>query len=96
MTIRTINVMTGEESERELTEQEIAALPGPVIPTPIQLLEELDSNNALTQRNLREIIILLSESIKHLSNGNVDIAQIPGVAKVYIAEASAVKLREQL
>lgn len=59
-------------------------------------LAELDAANALTQRNLRETIMLMSEAFKQATSGAVDLSQIPGVAKVYEVEAQAEALRAQL
>ena len=65
-------------------------------PTPAQLLAQLDSENALTQRNLRETVMLMAEAFKTLTNGSVDLSAIPGVSKVYEVEAQAAVLRGQL
>jgi len=59
-------------------------------------LAELDAANALTQRNLRETIMLMSEAFKQATSGAVDLSQISGVAKVYEVEAQAEALRAQL
>ena len=66
------------------------------VPTPAQLLAQLDSENALTQRNLRETVMLMAEAFKTITNGSVDLSAIPGVAKVYEVEAQAAVLRGQL
>lgn len=70
----------------------------PVIvePTPIEKLAQLDAENALTQRNLRETIMLMNEAFKQLSGGALDLSKIPGVAAVYTVEAQAKALRSQL
>lgn len=65
-------------------------------PTPIELLAKLDADYALTQRNLRETVMLMNEAFKQLSGGALDLSQIPGVAMVYAVEAQAQSLREQL
>ena len=71
-------------------------IPFPVdSPSPSQLLEKLDAENQLTQRNLREAIMLLVETVK-TANPAVDLTPIPGIAKVFEVEAEAAKLREQL
>lgn len=67
----------------------------PVV-TPRDLLAKLDAENALTQRNLRETILLMAEAFKVVSNNAVDLSQIPGVAKVAEVEAQAAALRAQL
>jgi hypothetical protein len=64
--------------------------------SPRQQLAALDADNALTQRNLRETVMLMAEAFKTLSGGAVDLAAIPGVAKVYEVEAQAAALRNQL
>jgi len=67
-----------------------------VEPTPLQKLQQLDTENALTQRNLREVVLLMAEAFKQVTNGAVDLSAIPGVAKVYEVEAQAAVLRAQL
>ena len=59
-------------------------------------LAELDAANALTQRNLRETVMLMAEAFKQISGGAVDLSAIPGVAQVYAVEAEAEALRAQL
>lgn len=68
----------------------------PPPPTPAQQLAQLDADNALTQRNLRETVMLMAEAFKTITNGSVDLSAIPGVAKVYAVEAQAAELRAQL
>lgn len=65
-------------------------------PTVQEKLAALDASNTLTQRNLRETIMLMSEAFKQATSGAVDLSQIPGVAKVYEVEAQAEALRAQL
>lgn len=65
-------------------------------PTPQDLLNKLDADNALTQRNLRETVMLMAEAFKTISGGALNLSQIPGVAKVYEVEAQAAVLRAQL
>ena len=96
MTIREINLQTGEVTERELTTEELVALPVAVSDTPATLLAKLDAANALTQRNLRETIMLMAEAFKQITGGAVNLSLIPGVAKVYEVEAQAAILRGQL
>lgn len=67
-----------------------------VPPTPQEQLAQLDAQNALTQRNLRETVMLMAEAFKQISGGSVDLTAIPGVAKVYAVEAEAAALRAQL
>lgn len=96
MTIRTIDLATGEETTRDYTAAEMAALPVPVPPTPLELLAKLDADNALTQRNLRETIMLMAEAFKAATNGAIDLSQVRGVAIVAAVEAEAEALRAQL
>ena len=72
----------------------VQALPsGPTIQ---DQLAQLDAANTLTQRNLRETVMLMAEAFKTVTNGAVDLSTIPGVAKVYAVEAEAAALRSQL
>jgi hypothetical protein len=85
------------EGSIQITEEEAEALkPVPVPPTVQEQLAELDATNALSQRNLRETVMLMAEAFKTISGGSVDITLIPGVAKVFAVEAQAAALREQL
>jgi len=59
-------------------------------------LAALDGSNTLTQRNLRETVMLMAEAFKTLSGGQLDLSTIPGVAKVYEVEAQAAALRGEL
>ena len=80
-----------------ITPEEAEALrPIPPPPTPKDLLNKLDADNTLTQRNLRETIMLMNEAFKLVSNNAVDLSNIPGVAQVYAVEAQAAVLRGQL
>lgn len=65
-------------------------------PTTQDLLNKLDADNTLTQRNLRETIMLMNEAFKLVSSNSVDLSNIPGVAQVYAVEAQAAVLRGQL
>lgn len=65
-------------------------------PTTQYLLAKLDADNTLTQRNLRETIMLMNEAFKLVSSNAVDLSNIPGVAQVYAVEAQAAALRAQL
>lgn len=92
-----INVATGEVFQEEYTEQELVDIAATNIPaTPLQALQRLDAANQLTQRNLRETVMLMSEAFKQVTGGAVDLSTIPGVAKVYAVEAEAAVLRAQL
>jgi hypothetical protein len=80
-----------------ITEEEAEALrPVPPLPTVQDQLNKLDADNTLTQRNLRNTIMLMNEAFKLVSNNAVDLSGIPGVAKVYEVEAQAETLRSQL
>ena len=70
--------------------------PPPVPPTAIEQLAKLDADNTLTQRNLRETIMLMNEAFKLVSNNAVDLSNIPGVSQVYAVEAQAAALRATL
>ena len=81
----------------QITAEEAEALrPVPPPPTAQDLLNKLDADNTLTQRNLRETIMLMNEAFKLVSNNSVDLSNIPGVAQVYAVEAQAAALRAQL
>ena len=80
-----------------ITPEEAEALrPVPPPSTTQDLLNKLDADNTLTQRNLRETIMLMNEAFKLVSSNSVDLSAIPGVAKVYAVEAEAAALRVQL
>lgn len=85
------NINTGKLVE--LPDEEPIPQPNP---TPLELLAQLDQQNMLTQRNLRETIMLMAEAIKQATNNNIDLTLIPGVAKVVEVEAQAAALRSQL
>jgi hypothetical protein len=79
-----------------ITEEEAETLRQPTPPTPRELLAKLDVDNALTQRNLRETIMLMAEAFKAATNGAIDLSQVRGVQMVYAVEAEAEVLRAQL
>ena len=68
----------------------------PPPPTVQDELNALDAANTLTQRNLREFILLTTEAIKAATSGAVDLGQLPGVANVANVEAQAAVLRARL
>lgn len=68
----------------------------PPVPTISELLAKLDTDNELTQRNLREFILLTTQAIKVATSGAVDLSQIRGVAMVATVEAQAAALRTKL
>lgn len=84
------NLQTGE-----VTEHDDAPATAP-LPTAQDLLNKLDADNMLTQRNLRETVMLMNEAFKMVSNNAVDLSNIPGVAQLYAVEAQAAVLRGQL
>jgi hypothetical protein len=94
--IKEFNIATGEVTEREPTAEELAAAAAEPAPSVQQKLNALDYHNTLTQRNLRETIMLMAEAFKTVTNGQVDLSAIPGVAKVFEVEAQAAALRSQL
>lgn len=79
-----------------ITDAEAEALRSKQETTVYDKLAQLDVENALTQRNLRETIMLMAEAFKTVTGGQMDLSQIPGVAKVYQVEAEAATLRAQL
>jgi hypothetical protein len=82
----------------QITDAEAEAIRAATAPveTTQDKLNALDAANTLTQRNLRETIMLMAEAFKAVSNNSVDLSQIPGVKKVYEVEAQAQSLRAQL
>ena len=80
----------------QITDAEAEALKQVHTPTVAEKLAALDAANALTQRNLRETVMLMSEAFKQITGGAVNLTSIPGVAKVYEVEAQAAALRAQL
>ena len=79
------------------TPEQVQAIqnPSPTPPTVADQLAALDAENTLTQRNLREFILLTAAAVKSI-NPAVDLALLPGVAKVAEVEAAAFMLRAQL
>jgi len=77
-------------------EAEALRLAAIVPPSTFDLLAKLDADNTLTQRNLREFILLTAEAVKMATNGAVDMSQVVGVANVAVVEAEAAYLRSQL
>lgn len=84
------------QGDRAATAEEIAAWELSRLPTPRDLLAKLDADNALTQRNLREVILLMAEGFKQATGGALDLSQVRGVSMVYAVEAEAEVLREQV
>lgn len=93
-----IDLSTGQVQSVDLTPEELAAIDAAaaIAPTPKEQLAALDTENQLTQRNLRETVMLMAEAFKTVTSGAVDLSLIPGVAKVYEVEAQAQALRAQL
>jgi hypothetical protein len=79
-----------------ITDEEAEALRPVHTQTVADKLAQLDAENALTQRNLRDFILLTAEAVKVATNGAVDMSQVVGVAKVAQVEAEAALLRGQL
>jgi hypothetical protein len=65
-----------------------------VPPTPLEQLAQLDAANMLTQRNLRDFILLTVEALK--LGQPIDLSPVLGISKVIAVEAQAVELRKQL
>jgi hypothetical protein len=62
-------------------------------PSVIDQLNKLDTDNQLTQRNLRSIVKALTDAATGV---NIDIRNVPEVKKAIDAEAAAVELRKQI
>ena len=78
------------------TDAQVQAIQNPPpLATPAAQLAKLDADNTLTQRNLRDFILLTVKAVQQL-NPALDLTQIPGVAKVVAVEAQAATLRTQL
>jgi len=77
-------------------EAEALRLAAIVPPSTFDLLAKLDADNTLTQRNLREVILLMAEGFKQATGGALDLSQVRGVAIVAAVEAQAEALRVQL
>lgn len=98
----TIHVIDSEQFEYMLpagsvpiTDEEAEALkPVPAPPTVAEQLAALDAANTLTQRNLRDFILLTTEALK--LGQPVDLSSIRGVARVAEIEAQAAELRALL
>jgi hypothetical protein len=84
------------QGDRAATAEEIVAWELSRLPTPRDLLAKLDADNALTQRNPREVILLMAEGFKQATGGALDLSQVRGVAIVAAVEAQAEALRAQL
>jgi hypothetical protein len=83
--------------EQRAVVEAVAAAHNPTpAPTVTEQLKALDAANLLTQRNLRETVMLMAEAFKQITGGTVDLSAIPGVAKVYEVEAEAAALRALL
>ena len=78
-----------------ITDEEAQALrPKPPEPTVQDQLNALDETYKLTQRNLRDFILLVTEAMK--TGDPIDLSVLPGVQVVAAVEAEAQALREQL
>lgn len=83
------NIETGEVVELA----DLPVIPPPA-PTVIDQLTTLEQQYTLTQRNLREFILLTVEALK--VGAPVDLSVLPGVQVVAAVEAEAAALRAQL
>ena len=77
-----------------ITDSEAETMRAAAPPTPREQLAALDAQYALTQRNLREFILLTVEAIK--MGVPVDLSVLPGVQVVAAVEAEAATLRAQI
>lgn len=79
------------EAERDaiFASRSVTLLP----PTPEQRLRDLDTRYALSQRNLREVVMLFSTAFKQ---AGLDLTAIPGVQQVFAAEAEAIAIRAEI
>jgi hypothetical protein len=82
------------EDMTPIGDAELEALRAPKPPTPLEQLAELDAANTLTQRNLRDFILLTVEALK--LGKPVDLSPVLGISKVIAIEAEAKALRSQL
>jgi hypothetical protein len=81
----------------KITDKEAESLRPVPPPTTVQdQLAQLDADNALTQSNLRETVMLMTEAFKQITGGTLNLSSIPGVAKVYEVEAQAAILRGRI
>ncbi|MCA3173567.1 MAG: hypothetical protein ING25_11035 [Burkholderiales bacterium] len=83
----------------EITQEELAAIHATRVvqePAALTALQQLEADNQITQRRLRETIMLMAEAFKQITAGALDLSQIPGVAQVYAVEAQAAALRAEL
>lgn len=83
-----------QPGDREATQEEVAAWELVRLPTVADKLQALDTANALTQRNLRDFILLTTEALK--LGQPVDLTQVRGIQAVMAVEAEAAVLRAQL
>jgi hypothetical protein len=94
MSIITVNLQTGETSQRELTQAEIAAIPPAVQPTASEQIAALESANPITHRNLRDIMVLLGTLTEQVTGLPADAN--PAVKKAKAIEAQIAALRSQM
>ena len=80
--------------DRDATAEEVAAWELSRLPTVQDQLNTLDETYKLTQRNLRDFILLVTEAMK--SGEPVDLSQVRGIQLVSVVEAQAEILRAQL
>lgn len=94
MTVREVNVITGEETLRYYTQEELDAIVAqPALDLRVVRLAAIDQEAQLTPRAFRELVILMTEGFKAATGGALDLTTVPGVAQVYALEAEAQALR---
>lgn len=64
--------------------------------TPKQELLKLDQENEITPRAFRQLVMLMTKAFEELTNGELNLKVIPGVGKVFDAEAKAEEIRKKL
>jgi hypothetical protein len=97
MSVKSLNLASGELHSREYTQEEFDSLP--IIPVKERVSQELASlerDHPLTQRALRELVMLVTSAFDQLSSGQLNLKALPGVIKVYEVENQAALLREKL
>lgn len=82
----------------QITKEEADSLlikPEPEL-TPAEKLAKLDAENPISQRALRETILLMAEGFKLATGGALNLYSLPGVQDVARVEAKAAALRAEL
>ncbi len=66
-------------------------------PKPKDELEKLDKENELTQRNLRDFMLVMVAALNRIQRGeNIDLSQLKGIQDVMEVEAKAAEFRSQI